>query len=381
MPKAHVTDGTRCPICHRAHPVQGGADVLSFPEEHRLKAENRRIKAQLDDLLSGVEREAGIHGFVESVMRAPVGEIPAWVRQAPTGKKSGTPTAFLSDTHFGENVFPDQIEGLNGYSRQIAEDRLKRFFLNTAELVRDYIKGITYPGIVLALGGDLFSGDIHEELARTNAGTIQEEVLHWIPPMLAGIRSLADEFGRVYIPSVVGNHPRGTPKPTAKMRAPNNFDWLFSELLKMLLANDKRITFNVARSADVEYRVYETRYRLTHGDQFRGGSGIAAALSPMMIGDARKRKRATAAKREFDWLVMGHWHQYCVFKHIICNGSLKGMDEYSYLSNFDFEPPRQAFWITDPKHGVTISAPIHVQGRDESWMAARPQAVAFARAA
>ena len=379
----HVTEGRNCPICHRVCRFVKSAkssEVLTLTEEYRLKSENKRIRAQLDDVLSGVEKESGVHGFVESIMRAPMGEVPQWVREPPAGKRNGTPTAFLSDTHFGENVFPDQIEQLNGYSRAIAEERLKRFFLNASELARDYIKGINYPGIVLALGGDMFSGDIHEELARTNAGTIQEEVLHWIPPMLAGIRSLADEFGRVYIPSVVGNHPRGTPKPTAKMRAPNNFDWLFAQLLKMLMAEDKRVSFNVARSADIDYSVYGTRYRLSHGDQFRGGSGIAGLLSPLMIGDARKRKRAAVSNQGYDWLVLGHWHQYSVFKRIIVNGSLKGYDEYAYLSNFEFEPPRQAFWITDPRHGVTITAPIHVQGSDEPWMCTRQQAVAFASA-
>src|ERR1700728_1840410 len=98
-----------------------------------------------------------------------------------------------------------------------------------------------------------------------------------------------------------------------------------------------------------------------------------------MIGDARKRKRSQAAKKPYDYLVMGHWHQRADFKGIIVNGSLKGVDEYSYDSNFDLEPPEQSFWITDPKHGKTIVAPIHVLGKNEPWMALRESApVAFA---
>ncbi|NBX73397.1 MAG: hypothetical protein EBQ89_03775, partial [Alphaproteobacteria bacterium] len=50
--------------------------------------------------------------------------------------------------------------------------------------------------------------------------------------------------------------------------------------------------------------------------------------------------------------------------------SLKGYDEYAYISNFRYEPPRQAFWLTDPDHGVTITAPIHVTGANEQYTSA-----------
>jgi len=49
------------------------------------------------------------------------------------------------------------------------------------------------------------------------------------------------------------------------------------------------------------------------------------------------------------------------------NGSLKGYDEFAANSNFDFEPPQQAFWLTDPHHGKTIDAPIHVLDKNEYW--------------
>jgi hypothetical protein len=37
--------------------------------------------------------------------------------------------------------------------------------------------------------------------------------------------------------------------------------------------------------------------------------------------------------------------------------------------NFAFEPPRQAFWLTDPEHGITLRAPIFVQDSSEQWSA------------
>ena len=349
--------------------VKPESERITAIEEHHLRKENRRLRQQLAEAIEGGESSARFHSFVESAVSQPIGDIPSWVSKPKAGTKQAMPTAFLSDMHFDERVFPEQVEYLNGFDRGIAEKRLQNFFHNTISISKDYLRGLHYPGITLALGGDSFSGDIHEELQKTNVATIQEGVIHWIRPMVAGIKLLADEFGKVFVPSVVGNHPRGTRKPSHKMRVPNNFDWMFSQLLAMWLESDKRITFQVGKAADVDYSIYSTRYKLSHGDQFRGGSGIAGLLSPLMIGDARKRKRSQAVARDYDWLLLAHWHQRSRFKRIMVNGALKGYDEYAYHGNFDFELPIQSFWLTDPKHGVTIDAPIHVLDKSEPWLA------------
>ena len=46
---------------------------------------------------------------------------------------------------------------------------------------------------------------------------------------------------------------------------------------------------------------------------------------------------------------------------VIVNGSLKGADEYSFQSNFDFEIPQQAMWITHKEWGITASWPIKLE--------------------
>lgn len=295
-------------------------------------------------------------------------QIPEWVQKRPSRKsRVAIPTAFLSDLHLDEVVRPEQVNFVNDYNREIAENRLRLFFDHVTALSREYLYGIKYDGLVLPLGGDLFSGIIHEELAETNAGTIFESLLYWAEPMAAGIRHMADVFGRVFLPCVVGNHGRRQRKPHAKNRPQDNFDWFFAHLLAKLLSTDKRLTFAISPAADQPYTVYSTRYLLTHGDQFRGGSGIAGMLSPLLLGDARKRERENAVKRPYDYMIMGHWHQLAFLRGLIVNGSLKGYDEYAYISNFRYEPPRQAFWLTDPDHGVTITAPIHVTGANEQY--------------
>jgi hypothetical protein len=326
-----------------------------------LRRENDMLRHQLEE----AQKLASIFSFVKEAKV----EIPTWTIKARVGSKAAIATAFLSDVHLDEVVDPREVNYINAYDREIAALRLHNFFHNSIEIANDYLQGLKYEGIVLPLGGDIFSGIIHEELVETNAATIFESLLHWAEPICAGILLFRDAFGRVFLPCVVGNHGRRQRKPHAKHRAQDNFDWFFYHLLRKLLAKEKGIEFAIAESADQPYRIFNTRYLLTHGDQFRGGSGISGMLAPLMLGDARKRQREAAVKRNYDYLVMGHWHQLAFVRGMIINGSSKGYDEYAFVSNFQYEPPRQAFWITDPRHGVTITAPIHVIDASEIYTA------------
>jgi len=67
-------------------------------------------------------------------------------------------------------------------------------------------------------------------------------------------------------------------------------------------------------------------------------------------------------------MLMGHFHQYSTLPGIIVNGSLKGFDEYAYVSNFGYELPQQAFWLTTPSYGPAFHVPIRPQDRKrEGW--------------
>ena len=97
--------------------------------------------------------------------------------------------------------------------------------------------------------------------------------------------------------------------------------------------------------------------------------GLLTHNSPIMLGQHRKTQQQMAVgKPPFDWMVLGHWHQYFCGRGIIVNGALKGFDEFAYVNNFRFEPAQQAFWLTTPEHGVAFSAPIFCEDKKaEGW--------------
>jgi hypothetical protein len=268
-----------------------------------------------------------------------------------------------------------QIEGCNSYDLSIAHRRAKRCLEVTKALLLHSLTNHGYPGIVVALGGDMCSGDIHEELSETNEVPMLPAVVDLFGVLHKIIRDLRDTFGRVFVPCVVGNHGRLSKKPKSKNKVFTNLDWLLYTMLEKSFEDDESVRFMVSEGSDVSFKVYNHRYLLTHGDQFRGGDGQVGALGPIIRGDHRKRGRNGQIGVPYDTMLLGHWHQLIQMQKLIVNGSLKGYDEYAYQGNFPFEPAKQALWLTHPKHGITFQMPIlvsdEIQSQDTPWVSWR----------
>lgn len=334
-------------------------------------AEVKRVTRQYQARLSERDRQVvelrrQLH-FVESIDQARL-KPPRWMAPPKRGKAPGVACVTLTDTHFDEVVRAEEMFDYNAYDRHIAELRLRRWADKTIAVARDHISGVDWAGLTVFVGGDLFSGTIHEELRETNEDTLYGSVVHWIEQVYAALLQLADHFGNVHVAVTVGNHGRRTTKPVAKRRVKDNIEWLFWRWISRELRDDKRFTWSIPETMDTFVTVYTTRYQLTHGDQFRGGSGISGVLMPLMLGASRKARKALAMGTGYDVLVLGHFHQRLQLPGIIVGGCLKGFDEYAASINVMPEPPSQAFWVTDPAWGVTVTAPIHVADRaSEGW--------------
>lgn len=66
--------------------------------------------------------------------------------------------------------------------------------------------------------------------------------------------------------------------------------------------------------------------------------------------------------KDFDTLIIGHWHQYITLPGLICNNSLKGFDEYALLAlRAQYSRPSQALWFTHPEHGITAHWQVYLE--------------------
>lgn len=325
-------------------------------EIKRLKAENAKLK---EDALTAETIRRAILSLAADVDKT---SPPSWTVDTKTGHKSpGVPTLFISDLHHGEVVHASQVNGVNSYNLKIAHKRLDTLADSTVRLLRILSPDMDYPGIVLMLGGDMVSGNIHDELATTNEINTMPTVLDLFGKLASFILTMADTFGHVFVVGVTGNHGRDTHKIWTKDRHHTSFDWLLYCFLAKHFEKDKRITFLIPDGPDAYFKLYNHRYLLTHGDQFRGGDGLIGALGPIIRGDHKKRSRNGQIGMEYDTMCCGHWHSYMHLTRLIVNGSLKGYDEYAYSNNFPFERPQQALWLTHPKYGITYRMPVYVE--------------------
>lgn len=316
---------------------------------HLSKARTERdiLKAQVKELETYLDK-AETRGQLFTQLAGHNYKPPKWLTRKAK-RDTAVVCTVLSDTHFDEVVDPDEIGGRNEYNRKIAVERLETYFQKILLLANEYITGLDYQGCVLFLGGDIFSGDIHEELTETNEDTMLGSVIFWTEQVTAGINLLAEHFDYVHVPCVVGNHGRRSHKPRHKLRVRDNFDWFLYKTLEQRFIDNDKVTFDIAPGADLLVDVQNTTYLLTHGDQARGGGGIGGIWPPLMRLVARKRNNI-----DFDYMVLGHFHQLIMAPSsgFLLNGSLKGFDEYAAINNFAYEVPQQALWINVPDKGI-----------------------------
>lgn len=344
-------------------------DSAKFKENQEIaraartaRSDAREQKERADRL----EKELSLSKKFDSAKLAP----SVWLTPpAPATGHHAIPQLDISDVHWGEVVDPAQVQNVNAFNVRIAAQRVRRAFEGAIVLARDYMKGVVYDGIEVVFGGDIVSGNIHD-LRETNEETAIESCFGAAEVLLSGIKLLADDFKRVHITAVVGNHARSTVKPIFKNRVRDSLDWAVYRMIRDRLEGDKRVAMLIADAQSERLQVYGVRYVINHGESFRGGSGISAELAPLLLGVHRLMKREAAVGHPFDVLVTHHKHRGLPMPGmgVMLNGSVVGYNELAFDEILGYQEPQQNFWLNTPEHGIGMIAPIFVANREEeNW--------------
>lgn len=353
----------------------------------------RLHESSIRRLVAERDKAAEEADFINSITHGEVSP-PKWLTASRKSSKRdhhATVGLMLSDLHLDEVVQASEMRSVNAFDRDIAVMRFEHVIETAILLTTEYFSGLTYDGCVCLWAGDVFSGIIHEELRETNHTSMFDSMHFWEPIVAGAFERLASAFGKLHVPVVVGNHGRQTIKWRAKGRAKDSFEWLFAHnICDHYFKGSKTVTFDIPESFDTNVHVYNHRLHLEHGDNFKGGGGIAGAMSPLLLGVHRTTRQAISEERMFqsrpallgvnddlemnqrmfDVMALGHWHQYVVApsKGLIINGSLKGYDEYARAKKFEPELAQQAMWLWTPEHGISFAAPVIAQNREkEGW--------------
>ena len=298
-----------------------------------------RAEAIARDLADTMHTLKEVSGLMN---RAPV--APAWAAPRTGRKNRAAGLLTISDIHAGEVINPAEVAGLNKFDLDICRARLRRLFTAAIEILPRWAADCKLEGLYVALNGDLVSGEIHDELRRTNAITAMEQVWFVADELAAGLLKLAEQFGKVYVCVTPGNHGRSTLKTHTKETAALSYDTMVGEALRRYFESDKRITVDVSPSRDAIYTIFGWKILQTHNDAGGGGGqGFAGPMLPVLRKGKSLEWMAAQSRVFYDILVTGHYHTSGNLGKILANGSVVGYGEFAQSIRASPEPPQQ--WL------------------------------------
>lgn len=276
------------------------------------------------------------------------------IRPYRSGVRSeATVVVCASDWHVEEEVKRSKVSGLNQYNLDIAKARAHQFFQRAVKLTVKEQQDIPIKEMVLFLGGDFISGNIHEELLENCLLRPIEAIIYAQELLESGIIFLLKNTSlRLTIVCTVGNHSRITGKTHISTEQGNSLEYMMYHSLKQRFTSD-RVTFVIGEGYHVYLPIYDYMYRFHHGHSLRYAGGVGGLTIPV--------NKAIAQWNKAKWAncdVYGHWHTYMSLSNFVGNGSLIGYNAFAVSIKADFERPQQAMFLVDKVRGRTVHMPI-----------------------
>lgn len=290
--------------------------------------------------------------------RRPV--VPIWTMPGDSGTGRAVGLIHLSDLHVGEVVRSEEVGGVNEYSPEIFKRRFRRMIDASIQIIPRWAADCDLKGVIVALNGDLVSGNIHAELRETNALTAHEQVALATDEIAEGLRQIADKFGAVLVTVTPGNHGRITEKTHAKRMAALSYDTMIGNILAREFAADPRITVNMSAGADIVFPVFGWSVLQTHGDSMGtgGGQGFAGPELPIVRGGKRIKLSGFSTGERYDIMLTAHYHTSSNPGTMLANGSMVGYSEYAVRIRGVPEPPMQWLALIHEKWGLRERVPV-----------------------
>jgi len=291
------------------------------------------------------------------------------------GKSSQVMVAPLTDTHVGDNVSSEQMVGLNSYDLDLFNRRIWGWtnqVLNLAEYRRNICD---VEELVIPMLGDMISGDIHEELARTNIDNCMMQMMYGANIISQALMFLAPHFNEIRVPCVIGNHGRMTRKIPSKDRY-MDWDYMMYQWIAAFCREQTNIKFEIPKSFAHVFNVANRNILIMHGDSIAGGGATASiqrAITSLRAVLQYKTQIIADADFEvpsaFDDVLLGHFHR--IDEIDIGTGSLhicgttKGGDEFVFSRLHVITKPKHVVLYYHPEYGQVGKEVIYLDRFDE----------------
>lgn len=308
-----------------------------------LEKENAELKAKVQFLSKVTERPPQILVY----------------RQPKHKRSDSIACAIASDWHVEEEVQKASVHGLNEYNLDVAKERARLFFQNYLRMTDIVAHDAKVNTMFLYLGGDFFSGWIHEELLAANLLAPADAARFCLGLLMSGIDFLLKESSYVIeIDAIPGNHGRLTKQVFHSNPTGTSLETFMYAMLAARYEGNPRIRIRVADHAMIYRKFYENfMVRMIHGYEVKYGGGVGGITVPVNKALAQWDKAIKA-----DLTLMGHFHQFMDGGRFLVNGSMVGYGTYSQFIKAEFEEPRQAFFTIHARGGgeKALVAPVWV---------------------
>ena len=300
--------------------------------------------------------------------------------KTPFGHEKQIMVAPLSDTHIGEHVFKEQMRGLNEYNFEIFNKRMYGW-ANQILKHTSYRRQIApVEELVIPMLGDMISGDIHEELARSNMANCMEQMIRGASIIAQALMYLAPHYTKIRVPCVVGNHGRMTRKPPMKDKY-MDWDYMLYQWMASFCRNQENIEFHIPRSFITTFKIHDKVVLITHGACISGAGSSGAILNSITKLRSVFQFRKTLQReiegaldgdleQEFDSVMIGHFHRIDELdigtgELHIC-GTMKGPDEFALQRLQAATKPKQLVTYWHPRYGYIGKDIIYLNRYDNS---------------
>jgi hypothetical protein len=265
-----------------------------------------------------------------------------------------TAVAVISDWHVEEEVRSGPAIKNNRYNLEIAKKRSEKFFQKTVSLIKKEQQGVKITNLLIPILGDMITARPHEENLETCLLLPADAILYAETLLVSGIKFiLAQTDLQITIVCHVGNHPRITKKVHHATETGNSLETLLYHALAQNFKLEPRVKFQIASEYHSFMKVYDTKIRFHHGHKINYNGGVGGLTIPVNKAIAQWNKI-----NPVDLDIFGHFHTYMSMKNFIANGSLIGYNAFALSIKADWDVPRQAFFLIDKKHGVSVNIPI-----------------------
>lgn len=337
--------------------IKNQKEIQLETDIQKYKEERNRFKVKYFNALKEINK---LNADIDVVREIKSHEIKPFNIMIKSSNHDSEATAniIMSDLHIEEKVDPRTVNNLNEYNPQIAKDRISTLFNNGLRLIEIQRHGVKIDNLVLAVLGDLISGNIHDDIKENSYMSATEAILYVQDILISGINFLLKNgnFKKIYVICKYGNHSRTTIDKRFSTEYKTNYEWLLFHQVKKFFDNNNRVEIIIPISYLYYFNIYSHVLRFHHGDGVLYQGGVGGITIPVNKAIAQWNKSQIA---HLD--IFGHFHQFFDGGNFIANGSCIGYNAYALKNKFSYEKPRQAFFLIDKKRGKTVVCPIYLE--------------------